>query len=67
MSQADRMKELVVAAGLDVQHSCKECGVTLDSFGRQSTKYDFEWVCPDHRALADGSRVLCAEKAKPSS
>lgn len=61
------MKNLVIAAGLNVQHACHVCGVLLDAFGRESS--EGLWVCPEHKATA-GDRlgmagpegVTCAER-----
>jgi len=56
--------ELVIAAGLDMQHSCMVCGTLLKAYGRKPSVG--RWVCPDHKSLAVDSagpgRVTCATK-----
>jgi hypothetical protein len=58
------MTDLVIAAGLDVQHSCAACGVLLDAYSREPAPG--RWVCPDHESLAVNSSgpdsVTCADK-----
>jgi len=54
------LTNLIVAAGLWKQYTCMICGVLLEAFGRDESK----WVCPDHEEYAtDGVTCACKSEA----
>jgi hypothetical protein len=66
MTTPENIRDLIQAAGLNVQHRCFVCFALLEAYSSPKANPYERWVCGDHGALAhdngDSDRITRAKK-----
>ncbi len=64
MRRPELVSTLIVAAGLDKQFTCEQCGALLEAFGREDERNP-RWSCD--ACKVPGATIACTYDAKGTS